>query len=100
MADKANRSQELHVTMIKKLDNTKNLQSEADEHHKEFLHSKEKSWKLHQVILEITNQIESLKKKLMEESSTLKRFVPKEEKQKLSPDTRNKLRALGYLESQ
>jgi arylsulfatase A-like enzyme len=40
---------------------------------------------------------EDLKKKLMEASSTLQRFTPRQEKLELSPDTRNKLRALGYL---
>jgi len=41
--------------------------------------------------------LEDLKKELMEESSTLKHLTPKQEKLELSPDTRNKLRALGYL---
>ena len=38
-----------------------------------------------------------LKKKLMEASSKLKRFDPGQEKLELPPDTRNKLKALGYL---
>jgi arylsulfatase A-like enzyme len=40
---------------------------------------------------------EDVKKKLMEASSALKRVTPRQEKLELSPDTRNKLRALGYL---
>jgi len=40
---------------------------------------------------------EDLQKKLMEASSALKRITPRQEKLHLSPDTRNKLRALGYL---
>jgi arylsulfatase A-like enzyme len=40
---------------------------------------------------------EDLKKKLIEISSTLRSFVPKKEKMELSPDDKNKLKALGYL---
>jgi arylsulfatase A-like enzyme len=40
---------------------------------------------------------EDLEKKLMEASSALQRVTPRKEKLELSPDTRNKLRALGYL---
>ncbi len=40
---------------------------------------------------------EDLKKKLIETSSTLRSFVPKKEKIELSPDAKNKLKALGYL---
>jgi arylsulfatase A-like enzyme len=38
-----------------------------------------------------------LQKKLEEELSGLPSFIPKEEKLELSPDARNKLKALGYL---
>lgn len=41
--------------------------------------------------------VEVLKKKLAEESSKLKSLAPKKEEHKLSPDVKNKLRALGYL---
>ena len=41
--------------------------------------------------------VEDLKGRLREESSALKSFVPTVEKQTLSPDTRNRLKALGYL---
>ena len=40
---------------------------------------------------------EDLKKKLMEASSRLKSYTPRQEKLELPPDTRNKLKALGYL---
>jgi arylsulfatase A-like enzyme len=40
---------------------------------------------------------EDLAKKLMEVSSALQPVTPRQEKLELSPDTRNKLRALGYL---
>jgi arylsulfatase A-like enzyme len=40
---------------------------------------------------------EDLKKELMEISSTLKSFAPRQEKLEFSPDTRNRLKALGYL---
>jgi arylsulfatase A-like enzyme len=42
-------------------------------------------------------RFEDLEKKLMEASSVLQRVTPRKEKLELSPDTRNKLRALGYL---
>jgi len=38
-----------------------------------------------------------LKKKLMEASSRLKRYVPRQEKIELPTETINKLKALGYL---
>ncbi|MBW1854082.1 MAG: sulfatase-like hydrolase/transferase, partial [Deltaproteobacteria bacterium] len=41
--------------------------------------------------------VEDLKRIIREELSTLKIFIPKEEKQELSPDARNRLKALGYL---
>jgi hypothetical protein len=41
--------------------------------------------------------LEDLKRKLIEESSKLKSLVPKKEKQELTPDTKDKLRALGYV---
>jgi hypothetical protein len=40
---------------------------------------------------------ENLSIKLLEESSKLKKLTSKQKKMELSPDTRNKLRALGYL---
>jgi hypothetical protein len=40
---------------------------------------------------------ENLNKKLIEESTKLKKLTPGQKKLELSPDTRNKLRALGYL---
>lgn len=38
-----------------------------------------------------------LKKELMEASARLKSYTPRQEKLELPPDTRNKLKALGYL---
>ena len=43
------------------------------------------------------NKAMGLKKKLMEESSGLENYVPTQKKPELSPDTKNRLRALGYL---
>ena len=43
------------------------------------------------------NKAMGLKKKLMEESSQLERYIPTQKKPELSPDTKNRLRALGYL---
>jgi len=40
---------------------------------------------------------ENLSEKLIEESSKLKKLTSKQKKLELSPDTRNKLQALGYL---
>ena len=43
------------------------------------------------------SKVTDLQKKLKEELSGLPGFIPKEEKLELSPDARNKLKALGYL---
>jgi len=62
------------------------------------LYNLEKDAKEHNNLRKIKrHRVKVLKKKLMEESSKLKSFVPQKEKKQLSPDTRNKLRALGYL---
>ena len=43
------------------------------------------------------DKVTALQEKLKEELSGLQTFTPKEEKLELSPDARNKLKALGYL---
>jgi arylsulfatase A-like enzyme len=43
------------------------------------------------------DRVTALQEKLKEELSGLQTFIPKEEKLELSPDARNKLKALGYL---
>ena len=43
------------------------------------------------------DKVTDLQKKLKEELPGLPSFIPKEEKLELSPDARNKLKALGYL---
>ena len=67
LREKAQKSQEIHKRMIKKIDESKAVKTEADSAHKQFLLAKERTRPIRQEINALSNQVRQLKDEMREE---------------------------------
>lgn len=92
LSESARQSQELHEKMIKTLERTKILQTEADAHHQNFLQSKQKAQKMHREFLQVKKKIMVLEEESMKNKESEKMLRDEEAKRKLKAEVLKKLK--------
>ena len=92
LSESARQSQEQHEKMIKTLERTKMLQTEADAHHQNFLQSKQKAQSMHREFLQVKKKIIVLEEESMKNKESEKMLRDEEAKRKLKAEVLKKLK--------
>jgi uncharacterized coiled-coil DUF342 family protein len=91
LTDTAQRSQEIHTTMLAKISESKNIKSEADGFHSVYLQAREKARPLNAEIKKLVEQRAKLQKAIREEDERKKKIAEHALKEKLGSQAREKL---------
>jgi uncharacterized coiled-coil DUF342 family protein len=92
LSESARQSQELHETMMKTLERTKMLQTEADAHHQNFIQSKQKAQKMHREFLQVKEKVMVLEEESMKSKESEKMLRDEEARNKLKAEVLKKLK--------
>ncbi len=87
----AQKSQELHTTIVAKISEAKNIKREADNHHKACSQAREQAKPLHQEMKELMEKKKKLQDTIREEDEKQKKNTEKTLKEKLELQARDKL---------
>ena len=91
LIETAQKSQEVHLTMVAKISEAKTIKGEADRLHKAYIQAKEQAKPLHQEMEELTEKRKKLQDVIREESEKQKKNAEKVLKEKLESQARDKL---------
>jgi uncharacterized coiled-coil DUF342 family protein len=91
LSESAGQSQELHEKMIKTLERTKALQTEADVRHQNFLQNRQKAQKMHRELLQVKKKAKVLEEESMKNRENEKMLRDEEARRKLKADVLKKL---------
>jgi uncharacterized coiled-coil DUF342 family protein len=72
MSDLANKGQDIHAQMVTKIENVKNIRSQADTQHQTYIQSKEQTKQLLVEIAVVRGQINGLRSLIKEQSKVLR----------------------------
>jgi uncharacterized coiled-coil DUF342 family protein len=92
LTEAAQKSQEIHGKMLEKIAESKKIRMEADNIHKLFLQTREKTRPLQNDIVEISNQMKLLREQIREEEEKEKKKIEKTLREKLEKQAREKLK--------
>ncbi len=92
ISELATQSQELHQKMRDSLEKAKALQPGADEHHQNFVQNKQLAKKIHEEIVAIEKEIETVEKALAEDKEKKKTQRLEETRKKLKREALEKLK--------
>lgn len=92
LTETAQKSQEIHGKMLGKIDELRKIEMEADDFHRLFLQTRERTGPLQEDIMEIANKLKQLETEIREEEKKEKKKSEEALREKLEKQAREKLR--------
>jgi uncharacterized coiled-coil DUF342 family protein len=92
LTNHAHKSQEIHKTILEKIEESKTLKTEADNFHKIFVQTRERIKPIQEQFLQVSNQIRQLKDEMREEEEKTKKKEEDILTEKLEKQAREKLK--------